>query len=137
MSEENPVNNGEKAVVRNDKGQIVAGSAALNPAGKPIGTKHLSTKLYNALQDTTMVTGPDGIKTKKSYGDLLIQRIIKDSIEKGNTSLINMVMAYIDGAPQQGLDLTTGGEKLNTRNVEEIMEIAKGVSEQLRLKKTQ
>lgn len=122
-----------KTILRDDKGKILAGSAPLNPDGKLPGTKHMSTKLLNALE--RLATNKDGSQSEKTYSDLLTERIIKDAIEKGNTSLINLIYSYIDGAPQQGLDLTSGGEKI-TASSEEVMKIAAEVSKRLKEQKT-
>jgi len=114
---ENTVRNG-----RNPDGTFAIG----NP-GKPKGAKHLTTKLFDALENMT--------KDGKSYSDLLIQRILNDAIVKGNPSMIHMIMNYVDGMPQQGLDLTTGGDKLEKSNTD-VMELARRISSELKEKKT-
>lgn len=130
MSEEIPLNDGkilENQPVRDEKGRIVSG--VLNPNGKPKGTKHLSTKLFDALQQLDP-------NSNKSYADLLVKRILNDAIVKGNTTLINLVMSYIDGAPQQGIDLTTNGESISQPS-DKVMEMIREVSDKLKQQKTQ
>lgn len=114
--------------VRDEKGRIVSG--VLNPAGKPKGAKHLTTKLFAALEETTKGGG--------TYSDLLVKRILKDAIEKGSPSMIHLLMNYIDGAPLQGIDLTTNGESMNNRSesAQYIMDVASRVSKELKDKKT-
>jgi len=73
----------------------LTGKFAPGNPGKPKGTKHLSTKLLHALEAMT--------KDGKSYSDLLVQRILNDAIVKGNTSMIHLVMNYIDGMPKKVL----------------------------------
>lgn len=122
-----PTNDGKKKadVVRDEMGRIVSG--VLNPAGKPKGTKHLTTKLFAALENMT--------HEGKSYSDLLVQRILNDAIVKGNTSMIHMIMNYIDGMPQQGIDVTSGGETVSATSID-VMEIAHRVSAELKERKT-
>lgn len=129
MNDDNPLNNGDKTVKRNEKGQIEKGSAPLNPAGKPKGAKHISTLVFNALQN--MSPKGDG----KKWEDLFVERILTEAIAKGNPKVMSLLWAYMDGQPQQGIDLTTGGESLN-QGSEDVMEIAKQVAAQLKAKKT-
>jgi hypothetical protein len=105
-----------------------------NPGGRPKG-KHLTTLLFEALRKKAR--DKDGNETDKTYEDLLIERILADAIKKGNTSLIHMIMGYIDGSPDQGiqLDVTTNGETLNTAS-SDILLMAKEISERLKAKKT-
>ena len=117
-----PENTGE---IKRIKGRYAPGVSG-NPAGKPPGAKHLSTKLLHALEQLA--------EGGNSYADLLNKRVIKDAIEKGNTSLIHLIYNYIDGMPQQGIDLTSKGEQINATT--DVMEIAQRVSEELKKKKT-
>lgn len=129
---ETPSKDSKKLVERNEKGQLLPGSI-LNPVGKLKGTKHLTTKLFEALEAVAKVK--TGNPENKTYSQLLIDRILNDAIVKGNTSLIHMIMNYIDGAPLQGIDLTSGGEKIGSSSSEEVMEIARRVSAELKAKK--
>lgn len=114
--------------VRDSKGRMVfAPGVSGNPAGKPKGSKHLTTKLFEALENMT--------KDGKSYSDLLVQRILNDAIVKGNTSMIHMIMNYVDGMPQQGIDVTSNGDSVGTSSID-VLEIAKRVSDDLKIKKT-
>ncbi len=123
-----PLNNGSDMgkPIRDEKGRIVSG--VLNPAGKPKGAKHLTTKLFEALENMT--------KDGKSYSDLLIQRILNDAIVKGNSSMIHMIMNYVDGMPQQGIDLTSNGETVGDKNSVDVLELARRISLELKDRKT-
>jgi len=128
MNNDIPLNNSENIVKRNEKGQLEKGSV-LNPAGKPKGAKHISTLVFNALQN--MSPKGDG----KKWEDLFVERILLEAINKGNPKVMSLLWAYMDGQPQQGIDLTTGGESLNQAS-DDVMEIAKQVAAQLKAKKT-
>ena len=125
-----PSNNGEKQVKRNEKGQIMPGSAALNPEGKPPGTKHLSTLLFKALLERAK--NKDGTLMDKTHADLLVEKVIKDAILYGKKT--EMIFDRIEGQAKQELDLTTGGESINTGA--DVVAIAKEVAARLKEKKT-
>lgn len=130
----NPENTGKNQdIERNPDGTFKPGVSG-NPAGKPKGAKHLTSLLFEALQKKAR--DKNGKETESTYQDLLIQRILKDAIEKGNTSLIHLCMNYIDGMPQQGIDLTSNGESVVSSNDVDVMEMAKLISKQLKAKKT-
>lgn len=126
---EKPENTGEIVVKRDENGRLMPGSY-LNPAGKPPGAKHLSTKLYEALLKTV-----DDDPNQRTYLDLLTKRILKDAIEKGNTNLINLIYDRVEGKPDQGVRLEVTNDQ--ERNEENVMEIARRVSEELKKKKTE
>lgn len=129
MNKTNPENTGtNQGIERNEKGQFPPGVSG-NPAGKPKGAKHISTLVFNALQNLS----PKG--DGKKWEDLFVERILLEAINKGNPKVMSLLWAYMDGQPQQGIDLTTGGESLNQAG-DDVMEIAKQVAAQLKAKKT-
>lgn len=129
MNKSNPENTGtNQGIERNEKGQFPPGVSG-NPAGKPKGAKHISTLVFNALQNLS----PKG--DGKKWEDLFVERILLEAINKGNPKVMSLLWAYMDGQPQQGIDLTTGGESLNQAG-DDVMEIAKQVAAQLKAKKT-
>ena len=77
-----------------------------NPAGKPKGTFSLLNLLKAEIQKC-----PEG-QDKKTYGDLIIQRMLADSIKKGDIQHIKTIWAYLEGMPKEHHDLTTLGEKI-------------------------
>ncbi len=99
-----------------------------NPAGKPRGTQHITTKLWEALQQK--VNG-----TNETYADKLVQRILNDAIAKGNTTLITVILNRIDGALLQGIDITSNGESIAPGS--DVMAIAQRVAEELKQRKTE
>lgn len=118
----------QNLVQRDENGRLKPGSV-LNPVGKLPGTKHLSTKLYEALMEVV-----PGRQDGKTYRDLLTQRVLNDAITKGNTNLINLVYDRVEGKPDQGVNLHVEGEA--RQSGADIAEIARLVSESLRSKKT-
>lgn len=113
--------------VYDEKGRAVfAPGVSGNPAGKPKGTKHLTSLLFEALQKQA--------KEGKTYQDLLVERILNDAIIKGKGDLIKLAWNYIDGMPEQGVDITSGGEKIEAPT-SEVMKMAEEIRERLRAKK--
>lgn len=83
-----------------------------NPAGKPKGAFSLINLLKHKIQEC-----PEG-QDKKTYADLIIQRMMKESIEKGDIQHIKTIWAYIEGMPKQktDIDLKSGGKVLQGFN---------------------
>ena len=69
-----------------------------NPAGRPAGSISITTEIKKKLQEI-----PDG--QKKTYLELLINRILKLGVVDGNEQMIKAIWNYIDGLPAQKLDL--------------------------------
>lgn len=101
-----------------------------NPAGKPKGTKHLTSLLYAALQKKVQ----EGKNAGKTYQDLLIERVLSDAIVKGKGDIMRMAWNYVDGMPDQAIDVTTDGEKI-TSGEANIMAMAQEINDRLRKKK--
>lgn len=130
-------NTREKQVItpppRDEKGRLLPGQS-LNPAGKPAGTKHLSTKLWDALQKVALDEDGHPREDQKTYADLLVQRVMSDAIKKGNTQLIQLAWDRIDGKPEQGINMNVTDTREAT--TADVMEIAQKVAEELKKKKT-
>lgn len=103
-----------------------------NPSGRP-KSRFISSALNKKL--LTNAIGKNGKTLDKAYVDLMIDRMVKDAIEKGNTDMIRIIMGYIEGAPQEYLDITTDGESIN-QGSSDIMEMVKRINQELKLKKT-
>jgi hypothetical protein len=112
---------------------MMKGTAALNPAGKPKGTRHLSTLLMEAL--LKQARNKDGEELEETHADLLIKRVLKDAIDKGKG--VELIFDRVEGKPDQAIDLTSNGETVGAAKAsEDVMEIARKVSEELKKQKT-
>lgn len=69
-----------------------------NPAGRPPGSISITTEIKKRLQEV-----PEG--QQKSYLELLINRILKLGVVDGNEQMIKAIWNYIDGLPNQKLNL--------------------------------
>lgn len=68
-----------------------------NPEGRPAGSFSLLTLLKQKLQEI-----PEEYKEdKKTYADLIVERMLADSIKKGDQQQIKLIWNYIEGMPTQ------------------------------------
>lgn len=111
-----------------------------NPGGRASG-KHMSTLLFHKLKEHAKdkeggyIMDPES-KEFKTYGDLVIEKMIQDSIEKGNPHMVKMILSYMDGDPEQYIDITSNGETITNQAQTDILELAKRISAELKQKKT-
>lgn len=77
-----------------------------NPAGKPKGALSLLNLLKSEIQKC-----PKG-KDKKTYALLMVEKMLNESVKKGDIQHIKTIWAYIEGMPKQNVDVMSGGEKL-------------------------
>ena len=126
---ETPENTDKIEKVERINGKFAPGVSG-NPAGKPKGAKHLSTMLWEALQERAK--NKDGTLMDKTHADLVISRLIKDNIEKGSRT--ELIFDRIDGQARAEIDFTSNGETLTTG--QDLGELARKVAEELKKKKT-
>jgi len=124
------LDNTSKKPERDKNGRLLPGQPSLNPAGKPAGVKHLSTLLWEALQERARMS--DGTLSEKTNADLVIQRLLSDNIKYGKRT--ELIFDRIEGQAKQEIDFTTGGDKLESSV--DVMEMARQISAQLKAKKT-
>jgi hypothetical protein len=93
MNEEQPE---KQEITRDEKGHFVGGVSG-NPKGRPVFS--LITLLKAELQKC-----PEG-QDKKTYADMLIQRIMKKAISDGDDQQIKNILQYVEGMPKQKLEL--------------------------------
>lgn len=96
VSTQIPANTGES---RNPDGTFKKGVSG-NPAGKPEGSFSLIAMLKAELQKC-----PEG-QDKKTFADMLIQRIMKKAISDGDDSQIRNILQYVEGMPKQKLEMS-------------------------------
>ena len=115
-------------VQRDEKGRLLPGSI-LNPVGTKVGTKHTSTILDQISRDIVA-----GDPEKRTYSELLMKRLMTKAIEKVDPALINIILDRLEGKPDQGVSMKIEGEV--RQSTEDIMEMARRISEELKKKKT-
>src|SRR3990167_2667660 len=82
-------------VVRNEKGQIIQGTA--NPYGRSKGSFSLITILKRQLQE---IPPEYKDKERKIYADLLIKKQLHKAIIEGDVAMIRLIWNYIEGMPK-------------------------------------
>src|ERR1035437_7167386 len=106
-----PFNNGEMMVQRDKKGRILPGSV-LNPVGKPKGTKHLSTLLFDKLSEASN----NGLIAEK---DVIIQKVI-DMAKDGNMRAIELIWERMEGKSTQVINQISQTEVLTEEQKERL-----------------
>lgn len=51
-------------------------------------------------------------KTKKTWGELVLRRILLKATNEGDTQMLKAIWSYVDGMPKQSTDITSGGDKI-------------------------
>jgi vacuolar-type H+-ATPase subunit E/Vma4 len=102
----------EKQVIRNEKGQIIQGTANYN--GRPKGVRNMTTKVREALEK--IAEGKD-----YTYEEALIKAILKKAIVDGDTTMMRLIWNYFDGMPLQQVNNNVSG----VLNIEISEDIAK------------
>lgn len=130
MNETNAENTAEKQ--KRVIGRPFPKGVSGNPAGKPPGTKHLSTLLWRALLEKAKKE--DGTESEKTYADLVIQRLLNDNIKYGKRT--ELIFERIEGQAIQPVDITSNGETISTASDIDLDEMARRISKELKQKKT-
>ena|SRR3990167_7749775 len=87
----------ENKPLRDERGRLLPGQTA-NPYGRPPGSVSLLGILKSKLEEC-----PEGMD-KKTYGHLIIDRMLSQAIKEGNEQMIRLIWAYIEGMPKQSID---------------------------------
>ena len=84
-----------------------------NPAGRPDGSKNLSTILRDMLEEEIDVKVDDtGRKERRKFSELIIRKLIKRASD-GDPRAIKEIFDRIEGRAKQSVDVTTDGKPLN------------------------
>lgn len=102
----------ETGKIRDEEGKFIPGVSG-NPAGRPKGSVSIVTEIKRRLEEI-----PEG--QKKTYLELLVDRIMKSAIAEGNDQQIKNILNYVDGMPKQSVDVTSNGENITDVRVEII-----------------
>ena len=92
-----PDDTGKKQEKRGDIETRFKKGQSGNPKGRPAGSISITTEIKKRLQEM-----PDG--QKKTYLELLINRILKLGVVDGNEQMIKVIWNYVDGMPNQLLE---------------------------------
>ena len=72
-----------------------------NPTGRPKSN-------LNKLLSQYMLRKPKGLN--KTYGEMLVQRLLKLAIEDGDQQAIEYIWERLEGKIPQAVDMQTGGQ---------------------------
>ena len=100
-----PLTNGEKPILRDEKGKFLPGTATPSP-GRPKGSISLLSMLKEWLEKQSRLVKKDGDKEiVLSNAEALIEKIFKKAIDDEDVTMIKDIMDRVDGRPQQSLDV--------------------------------
>lgn len=100
VNPQEPLNNGEKTVKRGEDGRIQAGSAPLNPNGKPKGTKHFATVFMEELKREITMKKRNGEQEEMPVDKAMARAMINKAVS-GDVQAFNAVADRVDGKPKQ------------------------------------
>ena len=93
-----PDNTGEnREITRDEKGRFIEGCSG-NPSGRPAGSVSITTEIKKKLDEV-----PEG--QKKTYLELLINKIVRQAIIDGNEQMIKFIWNYVDGMPEHKVSI--------------------------------
>lgn len=79
-----------------------------NPGGpgRPKGSYSLVEAIRRKLEEI-----PEG--KDKTYGEYFIEQVMKKTVIEGDVPMMRDILNRVDGMPQQKVDMTTLGDKIN------------------------
>jgi hypothetical protein len=87
-----------------------------NLAGRPKGTRNLSTLLREMLEQEITVTTEDGKTERKKLQEVLVSKLIKKAVKKEDLRAIQEIFDRTEGKPAQMISV-------NTISPEEVREL--------------
>lgn len=120
-----PTERGGLVVKRDEKGRIVAGSASLNPGGKPQGSKNFTTLIKEAFEaiGELQKRGADRVEL-----EMHMQAVYRAFLDHRDYKYITEQQ---HGKATQKLDVVSGGEKLTLTAPQTIKNLAHEYSERV------
>ena len=113
----------KKGIKRDEKGHIVAGSASLNPSGRPEGSLSITAAIKAKLeQEYVNILDPED---KKTYLTKIIDAIFHNAIELKDARTLKDIWAYIDGLPRGSLGIDV--DKENLKQLTDFFRAASGM----------
>ena len=83
-----------------------------NPNGRPLGTVSVTEAIKRKLLEVFPASGKDQNKEKKLYLDKLVERILENGIQNGETRTQKDIWNYMDGQPKATIDIGADKESL-------------------------
>lgn len=118
---------------------FVKGQPSANPGGRPRGSKTMSASVYKMLDDYAKDKNGDVLydrdKKPLTYRQLITRQLMNKAVS-GDMNAIKQVFAYIDGAPQEFIDLTTNGESIKEYGDDILEQMANEIEAKLKAIKT-
>ena len=88
-----------------------------NPNGKPKGTISITSRIKSELQKCAK-------DSKKSYLDILIERILYKALQEGDKDMIKAIWSYVDGMPKQDITMEVIDKQAARQELESNFEVS-------------
>lgn len=83
-----------------------------NKKGRPLGSVSITEAIKRKLLEVFPATGSDKNKEKKLYLDKLVERILENGIQNGETKTQKDIWNYMDGQPKATIDIGADKDSL-------------------------
>lgn len=94
-----------------------------NPDGRPPKGYSITEMMRERMYDID-------IKTGKTYRELLVNKLFKLAIRKGDITAIKLIIQYLDGLPLQRTDVTSSGKPVYQLSNETLAMLDRQYSEE-------
>lgn len=94
-----------------------------NPNGRPPKGYSITDMMRAKMDEIDEATG-------KTYRELLVNKLFKVAIRKGDIAAMKLAIQYLDGMPLQRTDITSGGKPLNQLSGETLAKIDEAYAKQ-------
>lgn len=88
-----------------------------NPEGRPKGSISLKTIIQQRIAEIP-------IGQTKNWAEQIIESLLEKAVVNKDVAAQKLIFSYVDGNPDQALDLTSKGEKLKGIDREALVEAA-------------
>lgn len=98
----NKILTGNKEIIRGPNGKLMKGTASLNPDGRPVGSRSLTSIVRNALRQPLKAKDPfTGEDIIISGEELFSVMVLENALKKGDREAQRMIWEHLEGKPTQ------------------------------------
>lgn len=108
----NKILTGNKEIIRGPNGKLMKGTASLNPDGRPVGSRSLTSIVRNALRQPLKAKDPfTGEDIIISGEELFSVMVLENALKKGDREAQRMIWEHLEGKPTQQHKLEVSGPR--------------------------
>lgn len=108
----NKILTGNKEIIRGPNGKLMKGTASLNPDGRPVGSRSLTSIVREALKQPLKAKDPfTGEDIIISGEELFSVMVLENALKKGDREAQRMIWEHLEGKPTQQHKLEVSGPR--------------------------